>query len=333
VLCLSSVSPVLAADTAGTKSAQKHIAQRESMANSIPIPNPILATGCNITSSSLSPNAIALADQLQISEQLSALTFAKSMAMGTVGERIDYYETREHVAEVLRGAEMDVNYVLAEIYDEQATYNELLNSLTSERDRTIFKTNAISFGANGGLWALCEALAIPTVSHPNFAISSGVTGILAGIIPSVASALTLKQLNGKKHSAPAAPNMLSKMFGRQTSQELEYPPVVWNFLDSPPTDNPKKTRKDIIIDRWIMDSNIPVLTDRNSPTQINAVTACSDQNKSLTISILSARISMLQQLSCEVFKMNRLLDELEMALRGEKHAETAVASSTHSSAQ
>ena len=123
------------------------------------------------------------------------------------------------------------------------------------------------------------------------------------------------------------------MFGRPTSQELEYPASVWTFLTSAPADKPRKLRKDIIIDRWVMDSNIPVLTDRASASQINAVTASTEQKKNLTISLLTARIAMLQQLATEVSKMNRLLDELEMALRGLKHADTAVASSGHGSTQ
>lgn len=319
---------------APTKSARTHLVQRESIANSMPIPNPILSTGCDITSPYISPNAQKLAEQLHISAQLSALYRPNAAeSSDEIGERLSYFEAREHVSEVLRGAEMDVNYVLAELYDEQATYNELLSAYSAERDKIIAKTNAVSFATNGGLWALCEGLSIPTVSRAGFAVPSGITGILAGIIPSIASALTLKQLAGKNYSAPAAPNMLSQLFNRETSPELNYPPVVWDFLNDTPADNPQKKRKDILVDRWVMDSNIPVLTDRQSTKQINAVTGSTDQNKSLNISILSARIAMLQQLSCEVFKMNRLLDELEMALRGLKQPETALASSRHNTAE
>ena len=77
---------------------------------------------------------MALADQLQISEQLYSLGVAKAMEAGSFSDRLDYFEAREHIAEVLRGAEMDVDYVLAEISDEQATYNELFTSFSSQRD-------------------------------------------------------------------------------------------------------------------------------------------------------------------------------------------------------
>jgi hypothetical protein len=102
--------------------------------------------------------------------------------------------------------------------------------------------------------------------------------------------------------------------------------VVWEWLNSAPADNSNKKRRDLIMDRWIADSNIPSFTDRNSQSQIDTVTASVDQKKTLTLSVLSARLSMLSQLASEVSKMNRLFDELEMNLRGIKRVGTEVAS-------
>jgi|AGTN01.1.fsa_nt_gi hypothetical protein len=180
------------------KSVKKHISDHEQDANTLAIPNPILATGSDLSSDSLSPNAMALANQLGLIDQLAQLPrLKKSADAGDVSDWIEYFEAREDISDRLRGAEMDVNYVLAEIYDEQAVYNELLSAYSTKRDKLIAKTNAISFGTNGALWALCEVLSIPTVTNATYAIPSGITGILAGVIPSIASALTLKQVNGK----------------------------------------------------------------------------------------------------------------------------------------
>jgi hypothetical protein len=263
---------------------------------------------------------MALANQLAISDQLARLPELRSRAQqGTLSARLEYEETREQVSEVLRGAEMDVNYVLAEIYDEQGIYNELIGSYSSERDKIVAYTNMVSFGTNGVLWAVCESLDIVTATRARFAVSSGITGILAGVIPSIASAITLKEVNGLKHSAPAAPNMLAKMFDRPVSSQNDFPSVVWNWLNSQPADNQTKKRRDLIIDRWIADSNIPSFTDRSSQAQIDTITASTAQKKTVNISVLSARLSMLSQLASEVFKMNRLLDEMEMTLRGSKN--------------
>ena len=112
--------------------------------------------------------------------------------------------------------------------------------------------------------------------------------------------------------------MLAKLFDRPITTQNDFPPAVWNFLISHPADNQEKTRRELIVDRWVADSNIPAFTDRNSQDQIDTITSSKPQIKTLTLGVLSTRVSMLTQLASEIFKMNRLLDELEMALRGLK---------------
>lgn len=73
-----------------------------------------------------------------------------------------------------------------------------------------------------------------------------------------------------------------------------------------------------MIDRWIADANIPGFTDRNSKQQLDVITASIAQRKGLSISSLTARSVMLQQLQAEVWKMKRMLLELAMAARNEK---------------
>lgn len=51
-------------------------------------------------------------------------------------------------------------------------------------------------------------------------IPSGIVGIAAGIVPSVASMYTLKAVNGAKKTSEVEPNMLAKLFGYQTNQKL-----------------------------------------------------------------------------------------------------------------
>jgi hypothetical protein len=266
---------------------------------------------------------VQLAGQLGILESLKHVQDIRGAVStsSAVSDRLDLLETRERISGVLRRSEMDVNFVLSEIYDEEGLYGDIMSNFTSQRDKTVAVTNMISFGTNGILWAVAEALDAPTNKYPNLSVSSGITGIFAGIIPSIASALTLKEVNGRKHSAPAAPNMLAKIFDRPTTTTIEYPDSVWTFLNSEPVQHNAgegKKRRDVIIDRWISDKNIPSFTDRSSKEQIDLVTASTQQNKTLTIAVLSTRITLLQQLASETYKMNRLLLELEMALEGTK---------------
>jgi len=114
--------------------------------------------------------------------------------------------------------------------------------------------------------------------------------------------------------------MLAKLFNYPTSPEIEYPKPVWDFLNSAPADeDTTRTRRDQLIDRWISDKNIPTFTDRNSKKDLDIITASVLQRKGLSIDVLNVRQVMLTQLAAELMKMKRLLLELMMAARDEKH--------------
>src|SRR6202012_4236005 len=74
--------------------------------------------------------------------------------------RMEVLEARKSVSDRLRNAEMDINFVMAEIVDEQSVYNELLAAFSADRDHAVAKTNLASFAINGALWAVSESLTI-----------------------------------------------------------------------------------------------------------------------------------------------------------------------------
>ncbi len=165
---------------------------------------------------------------------------------------------------------------------------------------------------------VAEGLDVPTYRSPRLSIPSGINGILAGIVPSVASMYALRQLNGKTSKSEADPNMLAKLFDYPTNPEVEYPKCVWQFLNLPPAgENINKTRKDLIINRWIEDKNIPNFTDRHTK-DLDIITASISRPKGLSIVNLNLRQIMLEQLGAEVLKMKRFLLELSMVIQGEK---------------
>jgi hypothetical protein len=144
-------------------------------------------------------------------------------------------------------------------------------------------------------------------------------GVLAGIVPSIASIYALYQLRGKRRTSEKDPNMLSKLFDYPTPVDVDYPRLVWEFMNSVPADDPKgKSRRDQLIDRWIADKNIPNFTDRNSSKQLDVITASIPRKHGLSIDTLNARQALLQQLSSEILKMKRMLLELTMVVHGEK---------------
>jgi len=86
----------------------------------------------------------------------------------------------------------------------------------------------------------------------------------------------------------------------------------------PADDRSGKTRRDQLIDRWISDKNISSFTDRSSKKQLDVITASVPQRKGLSITTLTVRQVMLQQLGSEILKMKRMLLEISMVVQGEK---------------
>jgi hypothetical protein len=296
-------------------------------ANTQAIPKQILKTGVNLTASGLSVNTMQLANTIGFTpliEKIQSLKAQIASAGGaqtleTLAARQDLYDARQQGFLMIQKTMLDVDFTIAEINAEKNVYNEILTTYTNDRDKAVARTNAISFISNGALWAVCEALAIPSYKNAKFAIPSGIIGIPAGVVPSIASMYTFKQINGKKTTSEVEPNMLAKLFNYPTTADIDYPSSVWQFLNQAPADSPSsKTRKEQLVDRWISESNIPDFTDSSSKQQLDVITASVAQRKGLSISTLTTRQVMLEQLSAEIVKMKRMLLELAMALQGEK---------------
>ncbi|RTL39237.1 MAG: hypothetical protein EKK48_19510 [Candidatus Melainabacteria bacterium] len=295
--------------------------------NSQEFPTQILRTGVDLNSTTVSPNTRQLADILKLTPLIE-----RNQQLRTKINPTNFDPTLENVAmgqqliacvsestQIIQEANLAVDFTLAEIQAEQNIYNEILNTYVNDRDKATLRTNALSFISNGALWSVCEGLAIPTNTHPELTAPSGITGILAGIIPSIASIYALKQLSGKKQTSEKDPNMLAKIFDYPVTPEIDYPKCVWDFLNSTQVGEPSnKTRRTLLIERWVADKNIPEFTESTATKQLDVITASVPRKKALNIATLNTRISMLQQLGAELLKMKRMLLELSMVIRGEK---------------
>lgn len=299
----------------------------EPTANIQATPTQILKTGVSLTTPGLSPNTLQLANTVRLTPVLDRLQILRARVEGLGGAqtveslsaRLDLWDATQKATLIIQRTDLEVDFAIAEIEAEHQVYEEILATFTSDRDKALARTNAGSFISNGILWAVTESLAIPSYKNAKFAIPSGIIGIPAGIVPSIASMWTLKQVNGKKKTSEVEPNMLAKLFDYPTNPEIEYPNSVWEYLHQVPADDPKaKKRLDQLVDRWIADANMPAFTDRHSKKQLDVLTASVAQHKGLSISKLTARSGMLQQLHAEIMKMKRLLLELTMAVQGEK---------------
>jgi hypothetical protein len=307
--------------------------QGESGANSLAFPTQILRTGVDLTSSSVSPNTIQLCNNIGLTPVLEQIQTLKARvsaptSVETIAARQDLWEAIQKAELIIQRTNLEVDFATAEIEAETQLYQEILSTFASDRDKLLAKINAASFISNGILWAACEGVSIATINTvfaknprtvPQFAIPSGILGIAAGVVPSVASMYTLKAVNGKQKTSEVEPNMLAKLFDYPTNPNIEYPASVWTYLHQVPADQPRsKIRKEQLVDRWITDSNMSVFTDRKSKTQLDILTASVPQKKGLSIASLSSRIAMLSQLHSEIWKIKRLLLEATMVLQGDK---------------
>jgi hypothetical protein len=327
--------PVAAATQSAAQSPETP-ALRGPVVNSVDVPSQILRTGVSLTAEAVSPNSWQLANSIGLAAELERIQKARTRVEAAGSEvTLESLAAKQELLGAVQKAELlithtslDVDFTIAEIEAEGEVYQEMLGKFTSDRDKLLARVNAGSFISNGVLWTICEALSIASINttfmnNPRhlvqFPIPSGIVGIAAGIVPSLASMYTLKAVNGKKKTSEADPNMLAKLFGYPVTADNEYPASVWNYLHQTPADQPNgKIRLDQMVDRWVSDSNIPDFTDRASKKQLDVLTACVVQKKGLTIATLSTRLVMLNQLEAEVWKMKRMLLELTMAIQGEK---------------
>lgn len=309
----------------GTTLATSSAPVAEPAANSSKFPRQILRTGINLNARGVSANSVQLARDIQLTPVLERIQTLNSRISdpGASPERsearLDLLEAKQQAWQIINRTSLEIDFTMAEMSAEQNVYTEILATFTGDRDKLLARVNALSFISNGALWAVCEGFDIPTHTKGFYANPSGITGILAGVIPSFASLYTLKAMNGKKKTSEVEPNMLAKLFNYPTTNDIEYPASVWAYLNEVPADEPSgKTRKEQMIDRWVADANIPGFTSRNSKDQLDVITASVAQKKGLSISTLGTRQSMLTQLSAEVMKMKRLLLELGMVVQGDK---------------
>jgi hypothetical protein len=296
-------------------------------ANTQEFPPQILRTGVSLSASGLSANSLQLCDSIGLSPLLERITALRSQlpeietdkTIQGLSRKQDLLDATQSARLIVQKASLEIDFTVAEIEAERQVYHELLSTFKNDRDKALAITNACAFISNGVLWAVTEALVIPAYKYPVYNVPVGIVGIPAGVIPSIASLYTFKQINGKKKTSEVEPNMLAKVFNYPTNPEIEYPGSVWTYLNQVPADAPgSKKRLEQIVDRWIADSNMPAFTDKNSKKQLDVLTASVAQRKGLTIATLTSRSVMLDQLLVEVNKMKRMLLELDMVAIGDK---------------
>lgn len=283
---------------------------------------PIFEKPSDPYSPNLSPDAVQLAETLNLIPQLTKLKRLQAEARQqassgrvSVELRQDITDLRVEIIEAIEQTRLEIDFAAAEIEEEQAAVEEVLTWYENERNERVNRANLWAFRTNGILWAAAEAFAIPCYKYPRYSIPSGSVGIVAGLVPSMFSEFAMRSAGGKHHERKAYPNMLCKFYGLPVSPRTDYPESVWKHLNMPPT-NSSITRREMLLAHWQDNQNIHTLKSGVTSEKIKRIAGI-DQSD-ISIDLLNDRASMLRDLKAAVLQMTRPLMELSMCLRDKK---------------
>jgi hypothetical protein len=288
--------------------------------------SPIFSTHSNPLDKEISADAIQLIEILGLQNKLQRLLEINTLA-GDNPSRLSTelrQERSELHLEILGTVEetrLQIDFVTAEIDEEQVILEEALRIFSEERDERVNRANLWAFRTNGALWAVAEALTIPSYKSPKLSIPSGAVGIIAGIVPSVFSAYATRASDGGSFKRQIYPNMMTGIYNLPTIPRVEFPDVVWHWLNSCPGDD-KRTRREVMIEHWRDDKNIHIFSKGIDHDKLMLLTG--NEPYSTDMKLISDKLIIMGQLKAVTLQMSRPLLEICMAARGKKHFQGTV---------
>src|SRR5262249_4399511 len=139
---------------------------------------PIFESPSDPNSFDLSPDAVQYSDALGLTGKLKRLDELRKQLEQFKGQkaplelRQDVIELKTDLMASIQQARLEIDFVVAEIEEEETIFEESLRAYTSERDARVNKANLWAFRTNGALWAAAEALDIPTYRTAKLSIPS-----------------------------------------------------------------------------------------------------------------------------------------------------------------
>jgi len=288
-----------------------------------PNASPIFAEHDDPLAPRMSPDAVQLAEILGISAKLRRVMELNRLAVKSSGnlsrdQKDERSDLKFEILEIVEETRLQIDFVLAEIDEEQVILEEATHIFSTERDNRVNRANQLAFRTNGVLWAVAEALDIPTYKYGRLSIPSGSIGILAGIVPSLFSGYATRSSSGGHYRRQIYPNIMTKICDIEPIARVEYPDVVWQFFLAKP-DGDSRSRKQVIFDHWVNDGSMHIFKDGVSRQKLLWVTG--NEPYTADLDLVSDKLLMMGQIKAVVLQMSRPLLEICMALRGKKHFE------------
>jgi len=267
-------------------------------------------------SAQLAPDALQLVGFLGMEDRLKRLIVLNDAPKdANQSSLLESYGLKFEVLETVQEARLQMDFVLAEIDEELCFLEEALRIYSDDRDDRVNRANQRAFRTNGALWAVAEALTMPTYKSPKLSIPSGAVGIVAGIIPSIFSEYALRASSGDHYARKAYPNVLSCIFDMPLIPRITFPEIVLKYFNSCPQGE-QRTRKEILRQRWQENKNIR--TFRGGMTQQKLMLLTGNVPYTSDLEFCRDRVIMLKQVRSTVWQMSRPLLEICQVARGKK---------------
>ncbi len=261
----------------------------------------------------ISKEAYELASDLDIAQNIENIHEHQLKVFKLPGQSLDLktLTLRENILETLFIASLEINNVIAKIDEEITLDHELVQYINSKRGKSAELANITNLVSTGALAIIGSAIQIGT-ARPTINAGSEIK-VVAGGVASTLSAYALLQQKSGKAKQSCKPNMLTQIFyGKCNNENVTYPRFVWRYLNGGVKllECHQKSRREVLIQRWVNYNKILPLTSSQSKQQIAMLTGTQLGYYSMSINDLEKRANMLADLRAQIALMNHNLLEL-----------------------
>jgi hypothetical protein len=220
---------------------------------------------------------------------------------------------RQQITETVIGASLDVDSVLAEIANEHGRLTEVRSVLEARRDRAVSLASTANLIVGTGVGIAVNALQF----KDSTAAVGDAIGVGSGVASTILSVIGIRVQNGPQHALAHSPKMLAVLFGREPVLHSQYPETVLVYLNSIPQGQASSqgTRLEQLRQEWQTAGRLGPAGSARAQKKIDLLTSGLDAKRRLSISDLTDRAYMLEDVAGRVSLMKRDLADLMRSLR------------------
>lgn len=258
----------------------------------------------------LSPQSIQIAEKLDLIPSLCDLDELSTAPETDLAAQIRRLKVKQKITDEMLVVILQVRDVSARIDRQVALLNRQRQSLEDGRDRASRLNSIANLLTNGVMQEIGQAgeMRVKETAGEEFELVAGGMTIALG-------ALALKQESGKKQTVRGTPNLLAKVFDRPVNNDVDYPPIVWWYLNTAPPGVPaSNTRRQDLLDRW---HRFGVLPKVNPSAEKRRATSLSNsgQRQVVTIDLLADQASLLEEVKTEIYQLDHDLLQLMISVQ------------------